>query len=162
MDDRQRTGAGAGSLQPVTSRFGGNALADTVLYSDRSCRCTAIVDAMAQHGLVTDQRANGIVMAFDAVAASSFCAKQGRRCQKSCLKGLTTRLFHFVIRLDKWRVGVESHVYTTALIDQSDYPLQCFSHLYHSYRGYRSDAQCLKHTIHVEDVHSQTERGVKI
>lgn len=65
------------------------------------------------------------------------------------------------IRLVKHRIGDETYVYGTTLIDSSNYPVECFPALYHGRWGIEELYKISKNFIEVEDFHSQTERGVK-
>jgi len=67
----------------------------------------------------------------------------------------------FVIRLIKHKIGDETYVYATTLVDSSQYPVDCFPDLYHGRWGIEELYKISKHFIDVEDFHSQTERGVK-
>lgn len=65
------------------------------------------------------------------------------------------------VRLIKHKIGDETYVYATTLIDSSRYPVDCFPDLYHGRWGIEELYKISKNFIDVEDFHSQTERGVK-
>jgi len=65
------------------------------------------------------------------------------------------------VRLIKHKIGDETYVYATTLIDSSRYPVECFPDLYHGRWGIEELYKISKNFIDVEDFHSQTERGVK-
>lgn len=65
------------------------------------------------------------------------------------------------MRLIKHKIGNETYVYGTTLIDSSNYPAESFPALYHGRWGIEELYKISKNLIDVEDFHSQTERGVK-
>ena len=76
-------------------------------------------------------------------------------------RGHTLDFKAFAIRLIKHKIGDETYVYATTLVDSSRYPADCFPDLYHGRWGIEELYKISKHFIDVEDFHSQTERGVK-
>lgn len=76
-------------------------------------------------------------------------------------RGYTQDFQPLAVRLVKCKIGEETHVYATTLMDQTSYPVDCFPDLYHGRWGIEELYKVSKQFIDVEDFHSQTERGVK-
>ncbi|MES2206354.1 MAG: transposase [Pseudomonadota bacterium] len=76
-------------------------------------------------------------------------------------RGHTQDFQPLAVRLVKCKIGDETHVYATTLMDQTNYSVECFFNLYHGCWGIEELYKVSKQFIDVEDFHSQTERGVK-
>ena len=65
------------------------------------------------------------------------------------------------MRLVKYQLGDETFCLGTTMVDQSRYPNQVFSEIYHSRWGVEELYKISKRLVIIEDFHAKTERGVK-
>lgn len=107
---------------------------------------------------------NGKVVAFwRSKKTSEIIEYSPSEAVKSKLKkrGCSLNFKPLKLRLVKHRIGKQTYVYATTLLDESIYPLACFAPLYHARWGIEELYKISKNWIEVEDFHSQTERGIK-
>jgi hypothetical protein len=65
------------------------------------------------------------------------------------------------IRLIKHKIGDQTYVYATTLMDQAQFPAGCFAEIYHERWSIEEIYKVSKRFIEIEDFHSKSERGVK-
>jgi len=65
------------------------------------------------------------------------------------------------MRLIKKKIGNETYVYATTLLDVETFPTSCFTEIYHGRWGIGELYKISKKFIEIEEFHSKTVRGVK-
>ena len=65
------------------------------------------------------------------------------------------------MRLIKHKIGDQTYVYATTLIDKALFPGECFAEIYHERWGIEELYKISKRFIEIEDFHAKTARGVK-
>jgi hypothetical protein len=65
------------------------------------------------------------------------------------------------MRLIKHKIGDQTYVYATTLMDQYKFPAECFGEVYHERWGIEELYKISKRFIEIEDFHAKTARGVK-
>jgi hypothetical protein len=65
------------------------------------------------------------------------------------------------IRLIKHKIGDQTYVYATTIMDKVLFPAKCFAEVYHERWGIEELYKISKRFIEIEDFHAKTSRGVK-
>ncbi len=65
------------------------------------------------------------------------------------------------MRLIKKKIGNETYIYATTLLDSKTFPPSCFAEIYHGRWGIEELYKISKKFIEIEEFHSKTERGVR-
>jgi hypothetical protein len=65
------------------------------------------------------------------------------------------------IRLIKTKIGDETYIYATTLLDSKTFPTSCFAEIYHGRWGIEELYKISKKFIEIEEFHAKTERGVR-